>query len=85
MDEYHFGKLMMKATLCLRIFLIVYFVVMMVMSVAKKDMLLQHFVMYPSQWLFHMGHFPPKQDVFEFITKTSDICNDEQQQRPSRK
>ena len=53
------------------------------MSVAEKDMLVLHILMDPSQWLFHMGCFPRKQDVFEFIAKTSD--NNEQPLRKQHK
>ena len=37
------------------------------MSTSEKDTLVQHFVHNQQQRLFHMGRFPTKQDISEFI------------------
>ena len=36
------------------------------MSSAKKENLVKHFVVSPEQRLFHMPHFPMKQELFQF-------------------
>ena len=41
------------------------------MSNAEKENLVKHFVVSPEQRLFHMPHFPMKQEFFEFISNTS--------------
>ena len=55
------------------------------MSMSEKDTLVQHFMcnQQQQQHLFHMGWFPTKHDIFEFITRTS--SNNDDKPPPPRK
>ena len=44
------------------------------MSNAEKENLVKHFVVSPEQRLFHMPHFPTKQELFEFISSTTFVA-----------
>ena len=57
------------------------------MSMSEKDTLVQHFVhnqQQQQQCLFHMGRFPTKQDIFEFIARTSSNNNDKPPPPPQK-
>ena len=59
------------ACLFLLLYSTVYSVVMEACLKSEKETLVQHFVTDPGQRLFHMSGFSTKQDVFDFISRTS--------------
>ena len=54
-------------------------------STSEKDTLVQHFVRNQQQRLFHMGRFPTKQDISEFITQTRNNDEPPQKRQKTRK